>query len=446
VRARPSSEIRSAEEPPPSGAEPRQTPWQRLAWYGALAFAASVPISPAATRVAIGACAVGLVGQAAARTLRVTRTGLELPILGVVAAGGVSIAAAYALGVHQHGVHRAVAQTLSLVAPVVLAWSVTAHRGATADGVRRRALLLVATWSLAAVLPSALAWAQVWTGLDPLFALGLRSAPVKPQTPVWPTHFAGFGFFRSYMTLAHNLLPPFCVALAAALHRGVPRNLRAAAAVGAVATGLAVGLTLSRAAVVTLVCAVVAIPLLTAARWRIAAGLGVAAALVVALHPGVRTRFLSLPEGHSFADRALIWRVCSDVIRDHPAVGVGWGNYPPVSKPYWARRAPEFELHAWCHDSFLTAWAEGGALFFLAVAVWWAALARAGWRWWRSDDPLVHALSAGLLAAVGAMFANALVHDVMYDSTGFAGLQFAIGVVAAAAAATRPRQSRSSVA
>ena len=52
--------------------------------------------------------------------------------------------------------------------------------------------------------------------------------------------------------------------------------------------------------------------------------------------------------------------MCRAVIADHPLTGVGWGTYPQRSLPYFERLAPGNLLkgRSWCHDGFLTAWAE----------------------------------------------------------------------------------------
>ena len=157
----------------------------------------------------------------------------------------------------------------------------------------------------------------------------------------------------------------------------------------------------------------------------------VACALVLALLPAVRKRLAYMREAGGTADREMIWRVCGAVIEDHPLTGVGWGNYPRRSLPYYARFPNKTEMRAWCHDTFMSAWAEGGPLLFAAACAYWALLLRAFWRLGRrAGDPLARGAAAGALVVVVTALLAALLHDVFYASESMYGLGFAVAVAA----------------
>jgi O-antigen ligase len=257
---------------------------------------------------------------------------------------------------------------------------------------------------------------------------------VRAVVPVFPGRYAAVGFFRWYQRLAHDLLPPLCLAAAVALHGGVSRRLRWLLGAAALLAAAAVVLTLSRLAWATLVLAGVLLVLPGAARLR-RVGLPLVAlgAAAMLLHPGVRVRLAHLATPDATGDRQKIWSVCRAVIADRPLTGVGWGNLPQRSVPYWERLHPEYPLRAWCHDAFLSAWAEGGPLLFAAVLAFFALLARAAWRSRRGGDPLARAAGWGALVAVAVTFANALAHDLLYSSEATYALMFAVGTAAALA-------------
>jgi O-antigen ligase len=425
----------------------------RLALAGALAHALFLPISLAGMQIGLGV-ALGALVLLRLQGRRVwARSALDLPALLLCAAAVLSLPLGALAGSPPVGWHEATLWR-SLLAPLVVLSALEvegAARGEDAGRSRRAALLALGVWAAASFLPSAVAWAQYFTGFDPLYALGLRREPVRAVVPVFQGGYAAVGFFRWYQRLAHNLLPPLCVAAALALHGGLSRRWRVLLGGAALAASAAVVLTLSRSAWAGLVGAAVLILLLAPAarRWALPAAL--ALSLAMALHPAVRLRvsnLVSMPGIND--DRKSIWTVCRAVIEDHPLTGVGFGNLPQRSIPYYDKLAPWHPLRAWCHDSFMTAWAEGGPLLFAALVAWWALLARAFWRWRARADRLGQAAAIGALAALAAMAGNALFHDVLYSSEAMYGLGFALAVAAALArsgarvAAPRSRDGLSS--
>ena len=472
-----------------------RTALARLAAFAVLAHALFVPISVAGMQIALGFAIAALVGLRLTGVKVWARSALDLPCLALSAAAVVSLGLGALAGSPPVGWHEATLWRAILAAPVVFSAIEAARfgcgRGAAArlphatleptgaddcragacppslgaardvslaprsgeragergqsiwnllSSPRSLALTALAVWAVAALVPSAIAWAQYWTGFDPLHALGLRTHPVSATVPIYPGRYAAVGFFRWYQRLAHDLLPPLCVAAAVALHGGLrSRWLRLLLGGSALAAAAAVVLTLSRAAWVTLALAGFVMAMSGArARRRWALLLVLVGCLAMLLHPGVRVRLAHLVTPDATGDRARIWGVCRAVVADRPLTGVGFGNLPRRSVPYWERLAPDYPLRAWCHDSFFSAWAEGGPLLFAALVAFWVLLARAFLRWRRDGDELGRAAALGALAALAAMAANSLAHDIVYSSEAMYALGFALAVAAALARRSGP--------
>jgi O-antigen ligase len=367
-------------------------------------------------------------------------TGLDLPLLIFCGAAALSIGLAALAGEPPVGWHEGTLWR-SMLSPIIIVSGLrAADDGSESRNVRRLALLVLTVWAAASLVPSALAWVQHYTGLDPLHALGLRRVPVRPPAVRDAGHFAAAGFFRWYQRLAHDLTPPLFLVAGLAAYGPLSRRARLFLAATALAAALAVALTTSRLAWVALAGGGLLLGLLGGrriVRWvlPLAPIVLVAAALIL---PGARERMLSAAAWNDDGDRMAIWKVCAAVVHDHPFTGVGWGNLPQRSEPYYARIAAWFPLHAWCHNSFFSALAEGGPLLLVATALYWLLLARVLWRQWRVGDGLARAAAAGGIAGLAAMLANSLGHDIFYSSEATYGLGFALGL--AVALAGRPEQ------
>lgn len=419
---------------------------ERAAALGVLAHALFLPISMAGMQIGL-ACAVGALLALRIAGRRVwARSALDLPCLLLAVAAVASLGLGAMVGSPPVGWHEATLWR-SLLAPIVVLSALeVAAAGAASDAsgaaeeerqrTRRLALAALGVWAAASLVPSALAWAQYWTGFDPLFALGLREKAVHAVVPVFPGRYAAVGFFRWYQRLAHNLLPPLCLAAALALRgTSLGRPLRALLAAASLAAAAAVVLTLSRMAWASLVVAGLALAVLGAPkrmrRWAVA--LVFAGTLAMALHPGVRTRLANLAQPGINHDREDIWSICRDVVEKYPLTGVGWGNLPRRTAAYYDR-VPYPLPRAWCHDSFFTAWAEGGPLLFAALVAFWILLLRAFWRWRRaSGEQVSWAAATGAVAALLAMLLSSLTHDILYSSEAVYGLGFALALAAALA-------------
>ena len=417
---------------------------EQLALLGVLTHAAFLPISVAGMQIGLALALAALLGLRLAGRPVWAHSGLDLPCLLFCGAAVASLALGTLGGSPPVGWHEATLWR-SLLSPLVVVSAMEvggARTGRPSTEPRRLALLALTVWACAALVPSVVAWLQFLTGFDPLHALGLRRETVHAVVPVYPEHYAAVGFFRWYQRLAHNLLPPLCVAAAVALHGRVGRRQRALFLVASLGAAAAVVLTLSRAAWVTLLLAGFVVLVLGRSTRRWALPLTLATALAMTLHPGVRVRIAWLVENKGYdinRDREAIWKVCRAVVSDHPLTGVGFGNLPVRSIPYYERLAPEGKLRAWCHDSFLTAWAEGGPLLCAALLAYWLLLLLLFWRSFRrSGEALPRAAALGGLAGVIAMFATSFVHDTLYASEAAYGLGFAVAIAVVLARSQGP--------
>ena len=431
---------------------------ERVAVFGVLTHALFLPISIAGMQIGLGLAAGALVALRLSGRRVWARSALDLPCLvlpcaAVASLGLGALAGSPPVGWHEATLWRTILSPLVVLSALevmrdgaVLDATVDARRGEGGAGTANRLpLLTLGVWAAASLLPSAIAWAQYWSGFDPLFALGLRREAVHAVVPVFPGRFAAVGFFKWYQRLAHNLLPPLCVAAALAVRGGIGSRLRLLLGVASLAAAAAIVLTLSRLAWASLVMAALLLTVFAArARVRRWAVLFVLAGTVaMTLHPGVRVRLANLGQPGINHDREDIWKICWAVVEQHPLTGVGWGNLPRRTAAYYDR-IPYPLPRAWCHNAFFSAWAEGGPLLFAAVVAFWALFIRAFWRWRRlGGGELAPAAAAGALAALLAMLANSLAHDIFYSSEAVYGLGFALAVAAALSRGNQPAVSSS---
>lgn len=228
----------------------------------------------------------------------------------------------------------------------------------------------------------------------------------------------------SHLRFASSRASPFLARLAG--------GRRILLGLGSLLVASAVFLTFARSAWYGLVAAVLVFALLAGGRpkWRWLSFGSLFIALLFAANTGFRARVLSSFVGSSNEDRLKIWQVCSEVVERAPLFGVGFGNLPAVAKPIYSELYPNAWVRAYCHNTFFTAYAEGGALLLLAVLFYFFGLARSYYRRQREPtaDPLARAAAFGALAGLAAMLVNSLTHDIFYASESMYGLGFLLAV------------------
>ncbi len=105
-------------------------------------------------------------------------------------------------------------------------------------------------------------------------------------------------------------------------------------------------------------------------------------------------------------ERIYIWRATLNMVRAHPWLGVGMGNYAFVYKSYMIRGA-EIEAPSFAHNIFLQMWAEGGLGAFLVFLGIVYLILRKGILWIKYSQGSSRVLAAASFSAlVGVLIHN----------------------------------------
>jgi putative inorganic carbon (HCO3(-)) transporter len=345
-----------------------------------------------------------VLGEIASRRFQWRRTSLDRPMLAVVAAAWLSVAASPLRG------HAAGVAALFTLMLAITTYCVTRF----AARVSQPARAIVAVW-----IPGAI-FAAIW---------GLTRAqpglPLGASTPALAQNALG-------MTMGMTAL------LLLGLWTVADRFWVRAIVVGALPLVVAtLELTWSRGAWIgTAVGAVVL--LATAPRHRLQIATIAIAAVVVATvaigaHRGpLAQRLQMIPNVDANLDRLTIWKTTLVIIRDHPIVGTGFGTFAPIWPRYKPAQAPEIPT---AHNILLNFAAETGLLGLAAFVGFVGTGLRGLWAQGRAarGDGTTDGLWTGLLAATVAMLGQQMFDAaIMSVQIGF-GL---IGLLALGAAAT----------
>ncbi|HEX7489746.1 MAG TPA: O-antigen ligase family protein [Anaeromyxobacteraceae bacterium] len=416
----------------------------RLVWLGLVAHAVFLPISIAGMQIGLAVALLAVIGLAATGRRPWKSTMVTAPVV-ILCAGAMSAIAIPWLAGFPPTHPMDVLFWRGFAAPLAVVLALEAGPEGEAPAVpRRRALMFLALWAAAALLPSAVAWVQVRTGFDPNYALGLRRIPRRAPAPDAPGRFAALGFFTWYTRLSYAMTVVAAFAGALALFAPVSRKLRLLFGASALAASSALVLGGARAGWGALSVVAVVLAFLAGKRVaRIAVPLALVASLAAGVaSPGLRARLVRLATSEEAnGDRTMTWRVCAELVREHPWTGIGFNALGVRIVPYFDRFAPTGTTRDRCHDVLFSAWAEGGPLFAGAVAAWWILLFGGILRLRRSSDELGRAATAGVLAGLAGLFVLSLVHDLIWASEA----AFAIGgLVGAGVVLARPREARRS--
>jgi O-antigen ligase len=247
---------------------------------------------------------------------------------------------------------------------------------------------------LAAALVAAYGIVQHYTGIDWYRALLGRRSFVEPR--IAGAHgFAAVGFFRNYLTYAYVLVIALGFALASP-----ERWIRAV-----VVPLLALALVFSTARGAWIAALAMGLVLAAAGRGGLARLAAIAAVAAVAFlaSPGLREQTLpALTQADTNTGRLAIYAANLDIIADHPVLGLGFGRYQRVARPYYDRH-PDADRRSHAHNNFLQIAAEAGLVGLAAWVLVFATALRFGIETVRhTSDPAGHATALGAcLALVG---------------------------------------------
>lgn len=285
--------------------------------------------------------------------------------------------------------------------------------------------LVAGGWLLAAAL-GFFQHRVMWPWEPPRFLkLNLSRLHENFGTEEHPRYAAG-GFFFHRLRFAHGAIAVLGPALAVL---GRSRVTRQRVLAGAVVMGLLLSIygAFARAALgAALGVCVLALLLLLRGTAR-KAGLGVAVALVVVvlLTPAWRERFGKAVDNlFGSGERSLAMSVGWHLVREHPWVGVGFGNHKPAALATQAETGITDLLATDSHNLWLTAWAETGLVGLVLLAAMHFLLARA----------LVRRHRAGSIPATGALLSFVgfhvlgLVHYLPFHPSVYLSFMFVWGL------------------
>lgn len=317
---------------------------------------------------------------------------------------------------------------LALMTGAAERWPRSARYGQVLDTVAGAAVASIGTvgvpWGLlgglvagAWLLSSALGLFQhfvLWTWEPPaLLKLNLSRLHENFGTDEEPRYAAG-GFLFHRLRFSHGAIAILGPALAVLARGGVPwRRVLAGAVVGALL--LAPFAAFARAALLTgfFVC-VLALLLLSQGTPR-KVGLAVAAvlAVLVAVTPAWHERLGKAVENLFGGERTLAMSVGWRLVKEHPLLGVGFGNHKPAALATQAETGITELLATDAHNLWLTAWAETGLVGLALLASVHLLLARALVRRHRAGS----LVATGALLSFGGFHVLSLVHYLPFHSS-----------------------------
>lgn len=226
---------------------------------------------------------------------------------------------------------------------------------------------------LAGAISGAYGIAQHFTGIDWYRALLGRPTQVA-RRGAGDSGYAVVGFYRSYLTFAHTMIPPFAWAGAGAVRGG--RGAAVAAAL------LVVAIVFSTARGAWIAALVVGGTLVALAAARRAVGVAVALAVlggaVLATSPALRLEAQQMfALGGVNAGRLGIYRANLEIVHEHPLFGLGFGRYRTAARPYYDRH-PDADRRSHAHNNYLQMGAEAGLLGLAAFMLVYAVALRDG--------------------------------------------------------------------
>ncbi|SEU33658.1 O-antigen ligase family protein [Stigmatella erecta] len=257
-----------------------------------------------------------------------------------------------------------------------------------------------------------------------LFKLSLARLHENFGTEEHPRYAAG-GFLFHRLRFSHGAMAMLGPALAC-MARARRVWLRGLAAGCVCALLLAPYTAFARAALLTglAVCAVALALLLRGTPRKVGMALAVVLVGMVVATPAWRARLGKAVENIYGGERSLAMSVGSRLVREHPLVGVGFGNYKPAALATQEETGISDLLSTDAHNLWLTVWAETGLVGLLLLAAVHGLLARA----------LIRRHRRGSLPATGALLSFvgfhllALVHYLPFHSSVHLSFAFVWGL------------------
>jgi len=249
---------------------------------------------------------------------------------------------------------------------------------------------------------------------------------IRPDRPLESLLFAGTevyfprGAFSHYQTFANVFFLLFCMSLAQAMLGDAGRVRRMWVAVCSL-LGLAVLLTYTRGIWLAALGALV-FTVLFSGRWKSSlAVVGVGAAVIglSLASPVMMSRAKTIFETERNVERFLLWETTWNMIRAHPRLGVGVGNFQRVQEDFVREEVvlPMSRSHS--HNNLLQVTAERG-IFGLFLFLWiWYVIVKEGFTvLWnqRGGKGFAFSLVLGSLAGMLGFFLDGLFQNNFGDT------------------------------
>jgi O-antigen ligase len=137
----------------------------------------------------------------------------------------------------------------------------------------------------------------------------------------------------------------------------------------------------------------------------------------LALSPGLRAQVIpSLTRTDENAGRIAIYAANLDIVRDHPILGLGFGRYQRVARPYYDRH-PLADRRSHAHNNFLQIAAESGLVGLAAFTLLFVTALRYGAETVRTArDPAGRATALGACLALTGFLVGGLTQYTFGDS------------------------------
>jgi len=120
-------------------------------------------------------------------------------------------------------------------------------------------------------------------------------------------------------------------------------------------------------------------------------------------------RSLSVFSAKENLERVYTWKSTLYIIRDHPLIGIGKGNYPKLAREYRHKRYPDFEFssYAHAHNNILQVTVTGGIPMLLCFLWLWGVIFKEVYRTYQQvpkESTVLKMLSLGFLGTIIAFF------------------------------------------
>ncbi len=251
------------------------------------------------------------------------------------------------------------------------------------------------------------------------------------------------GLFLFHLAFASTLSFSYCYALARFLWKR-PNDSplwRKSWGVLALIVGVALFLSYSRIAWVTLFACTIALFLLKSPKRAliVSTGLVLLGALLWETVPSVSDRFHS---GFGW-NRIYMWQNALEMAKDRPLLGIGFGQSTHYSNAYAIKafkKQRAFSSNA--HNNILEIFSTMGLLGLLAFLAWWAYLFYVIWEIYKKTPLSERWLPAALLVGGLSFQVNGLTQVNFFDAKSHHGLMLWITLVLALQAQTKKRKEK----